>query len=147
MVHELFLIDKDTTPSEWSVLGNQTIYLANGTLVAVGSLKPGDVVLSYNLLTKKLVPSTVYSVSALYGSVEYIINNNLLTDGGEDVLVNGQNMQVRDLKVGDELFDPLTGKNITVTNITALNLTTRLKFYDVNTEPIDDYIVGGYLIT
>jgi hypothetical protein len=140
-----YLIDKDKTIGD-SVFGNATISMANGAGIPVSSLRQGDVVMSYDIQTGRLVPSTVTSMDIVYGNQTYTINDKLVVDGQEDLLVNGQNMLARNVRIGDSLFDPLTRQNVTVTSIVIAN-TTKKTFYDINTEPIDDYVVDGYLVT
>jgi hypothetical protein len=144
-----YLIDKDTTiiggDSCTSVTGDSQITLANGSTANVSGLAPGTMVLGYNFVTKKLEPTMVIAQFSHNVSQEYIINNNLKVDGNEVLIVNGSDMQASKLKVGDMLFNPLANQNITVSSIQILNGT--FKLYDVNTAPIDDYIVNGYVIT
>jgi len=144
-----FLIDKDSTAGSdhtISEVGQSLIVMANGSTEEVQNLKVGDMVLSYNLQTNKIVPAVVISIKSLYVNNEYIINNNLTVDSSEDLIVNGTNMLAQNLKIGDKLFDPITKENITVTSI-EIKRNVSIKMYDVNTAPIDDYIVDGYLIT
>jgi len=144
-----FLIDKVSTSASGcpsSEVGQSLIVMANGSAEEVQNLKVGDMVLSYNLQTNKIVPAVVISIKSLYANNEYIINNNLTVDSGEDLLVNGTNMLAQNLKIGDRLFNPITKENITVTSI-EIKRNVSIKMYDVNTAPIDDYIVNGYLIT
>ncbi|MEM3215653.1 MAG: hypothetical protein QXS17_01930 [Candidatus Micrarchaeaceae archaeon] len=143
-----FLIDKDTTLGDscTSEIGASLITMANGSVVQVQNLHIGDMVLSYNLQTQKIVPSVVVSVKSLYANNEYIINGNLTVDSGEDLIVNGTNELAKSLKIGDKLFDPLTNNTVTVRSIEIIN-NISVKMYDVNTAPIDDSIVDGYLIT
>ena len=141
-----FLIDKDKTIGD-SVLGNATITMANGSTIPVGSLRQGNMVMSYNLQTGQLVPSMVVSMHELYGNQTYLINHNLITDGYEDMIINGTNQEVKSLKVGDTVFNPLTGQNVTVTSIIISNLSSPIRFYDINTAPTDDYVVNNYLVT
>jgi len=144
-----FLIDKDSTAGDDSTIsevGQSLIVMADGSTEEVQNLKVGEMVLSYNLQTNKIVPAVVTSIKSLYANNEYIINNNLIVDSSEDLIVNGTNMLAQNLKIGDKLFDPITKENITVTSI-EIKRNVSIKMYDVNTAPIDDYIVDGYLIT
>ena len=145
-----FLIDAATSIisgcPDSSEVGQSLIVMANGSAEEVQNLKVGDMVLSYNLQTNKIVPAVVISIKSLYVNNEYIINNNLIVDSSEDLIVNGTNMLAQNLKIGDKLFDPITKENITVTSI-EIKRNVSIKMYDVNTAPIDDYIVNGYLIT
>ncbi len=144
-----FLIDKDTTVSGEtgcvSVTGDALITLANGAAASVSSITPGTMVLGYNFVAKKLEPTMVIAVKTHTSPNEYIINNNLKVDAGEVLIVNGKDVRAANLKLGNSLFDPLTNQTITVSSIKILNGTFTL--YDINTAPIDDYIVNGYLIT
>ncbi len=145
-----FLIDKDTTYSIFtggcmSVTGNAIITRADGTTTNVSNVTNGMMVLGYNFITKKLEPTMVIALLSHTSANEYIINNNLKVDAGEVLIVNGNDLQARNLKLGENLFDPLTNKNVTVSSIKVLNGTFTM--YDINTAPVDDYIVNGYVIT
>ena len=49
------------------------------------------------------------------------------------------------LKIGDHLFNPLTNQNIVVSSIKIIK--GNFTLYDINTAPVDDYVVNGYLVT
>jgi len=143
-----FLIDYDTSPSGWtqcSVYGNGLITLANGTEENINSLKVGTPVMSYNLISRKLAVSYITAIKYSIINQVVIINNNLITDQQEVVIANGKDTLVENLKIGDKLFNPITNQSIVVTSIRVVNETTPI--YDIDTAPIDDYIVNGYLIT
>ena len=143
-----YLIDKDTTAGEdscASTAGNSQITLADGSTEAVSSVSIGTPVLGYNMLTKTLEPTIVISSDFHNTTTEYVINGNLKVDANEELIVNGTDIHASNLKVGDQLFNPLTNKTITVSSINIIygNFT----LYDINTAPVDDYVVNGYLVT
>ena len=143
-----FLIDKDTTTGSdscTSVAGDSMITLANGSMENVSSVRLGTLVLGYNLLTKTLEPTVVMSADFHSTTTEYIINGNLKVDANEQLIVNGTDVHAANLKIGDDLFDPLTNQNVVVSSIKII--TGNFTLYDINTAPVDDYIVNGYLIT
>ena len=143
-----FLIDKDTTAGPdtcISVTGDSIITLANGATETVSNVRTGTLVLGYNLLTKTLEPTMVMSTDFHNTTTEYIINGNLKVDAGEELIVNGTDVHASNLKIGDYLFDPLTNHAVVVSSINIIN--GYFTLYDINTAPVDDYIVNGYVIT
>ena len=143
-----FLIDKDTTSGSdscISVTGDSMITLANGATETVSSVRLGTLVLGYNLLTKMLEPTVVMSTDFHNTTTEYIINGNLKVDAEEQLIVNGTDVHAANLKIGDHLFNPLTNQNVVVSSIKIIN--GNFTLYDINTAPVDDYIVNSYLIT
>ena len=143
-----FLIDKDTTSGSdscISVTGDSMITLANGATETVSSVRLGTLVLGYNLLTKMLEPTVVMSTDFHNTTTEYIINGNLKVDAEEQLIVNGTDVHASNLKIGDHLFNPLTNQNVVVSSIKIIN--GNFTLYDINTAPVDDYIVNSYLIT
>ncbi|MGC8538630.1 MAG: hypothetical protein ACP5MK_02050, partial [Candidatus Micrarchaeia archaeon] len=127
-----------------SVYGNATITLANGTTELASQITPGTMVLSYNLVTHKLQPSMISAVVKLTASNRYVFNGKLNVDSNEIMFINGKWQRAYQAKVGDVLFDPLTGKNITITSIQVFNKGGTV--YDFIGSPVNDYIADGYLI-
>ncbi len=143
-----FLIDKDSTivygDGASSVTGNDTITLANGTTEPVSSLTVGTIVMSYSLALKKFVPSIVVSIKHVKSSNMYLINNNLLIDGGEDMIINGSNQPASMAKVGDTMIGS-NGNTILITSVKSIKGIDNT--YDINTAPVDTFLVNGYVIS
>ena len=143
-----YLIDKDTTAGEdscASTAGASQITLADGSTEPVSSVSTGTLVLGYNMLTKTLEPTIVISSDFHNTTTEYIINGNLKVDANEQLIVNGTDVHAANLKIGDHLFNPLTNQNIVVSSIKIIK--GNFTLYDINTAPVDDYVVNGYLVT
>ncbi len=118
--------------------------LANGTAIMLSKLKAGSFILSYNLQTHELQPSLVTGVYGFNATNRYIFNGLLNVDGTELMLINGKWERAYMAKVGDTLFDPITGQNITVTSINVSS--SGGKVYDVLGSPVNNYIGDGFLI-
>ena len=142
-----YLIDRVTSAggAGCSISGIDTVQLANGSVIGVGSLTIGDVVEGYNNLTRQVVPTTVVGIEGIVVHQEYIINSNLTVDANEVLMLNGHMQSAANITVGSELFDPQTGSNVRVDTLDVVS--GNFTVYDVNTAPTDDYIVNGYLIT
>jgi hypothetical protein len=139
-----YLIDLVTSTS--SVSGEDLAILANYTPEAIQSLKPGTVVMGYDLQTKQLVPTVITKTYVRTGTNEYIINNGELTiDNQEGLLINNSMGVGSDLKVGDYLYDPLTGQKITVKSLKIIN--GSFKLYEVLTTPTQNLLANGFVIT
>ena len=134
-----------STKSGCSVVGYDAIELANGSYVPASEIKVGQSLMSYNLKNKSAAPTVVTGIKSFNVTQTYIINNNLTIDASETLLVNGNFTTAANLKIGDYLFSPLSGKNVKVTSLNIVNSTSRV--YDINTAPIDAYIANGYMIT
>jgi len=104
------------------------------------------VILSYNPATNKLAPSVVVTVIQRKTGNQYIFNDVLPVDSGEVMLINGNWTLASNAKVGDSLFDPLTGKNVTITSITSDYGIGTQTVYDFIAAPYNNYIADGYLI-
>ena len=139
-----YLIDVVTSTS--SVSGEDLALLANYTPEAIQSLKPGTVVMGYDLQTKQLVPTVITKTYVRTGTNEYIINNGELTiDNQEGLLINNSMGVGSDLHVGDYLYDPLTGQKMVVNSLKIIN--GSFKLYEVLTTPTQNLLANGFVIT
>lgn len=120
------------------------VTLANGTVVKAYQVKPGMVVLSYNLKTHADVPSVVSAVSSFNADNKYTFNNDLQVDADEIMLINGTWQRAYSAKVGDTLFNALTMQDVTITNINISNHGG--KVYDFIGSPVNDYLANGFVI-
>ncbi len=118
--------------------------MANGTVIKAYQVQAGDEVMSYNLVAHKLQPSTVSYVKTFYASNKYTFNGNLQVDGLEIMYINGKWQRAYAAKVGDTLFDPLNGSNVTIRSI-HVNDTGGI-VYDFIGSPVNNYIANGFLI-
>ncbi len=118
--------------------------LANGTVAPVESLRPGDVVLSYNILTHKFVPDIILENVRLVSHNEYIINSHIETDAGESFYTNKGWLYASQLKVGDELYAPLNNTFIPITSIKIIQNTSFVE-YDLIGSTLNNFIADGYL--
>ncbi len=134
-----------------SFVGSTQVLMADGTWKNIMNIKPGDVIESYNTKTNKEYPNVVIYVPIYTTKVLYTINSNLITDGLEVFYTdtNGtlQWVPASNLKVGENILNPLTGKYINVKTIYKTptgNYTAYV--YDIIGASGNDYIVnGGYL--
>ena len=134
-----------TTDGGSSVYGNATITLADGSTVLASQLRPGTVVLGYNLLTGRLEPTVITSVIKHESNNVYVFNGKLHVDANEVMFIDGRWAQASTAKVGDTLFDPITGGNVTVSSIEVYPIDHGV-VYDLVGSPVNDYIADGYLI-
>ncbi len=137
-----FVLNLDGT----SITGVTELALANGGQAPVYGITPGTVILSYDSVLKETVPSVVTAVLPFNSTNEYVINNGaLVVDAGETLYVNGKIEAADQIKVGDDLFDPISGQSVPVTSIIVLH--GNFQLYDVISSPIDNRIAGGILTT
>lgn len=126
--------------------GSALIELTNGSEIPASQVRAGMVIMSYNPAANALAPSVVSTVISRKTGNMYIFNNVLRVDAGEDMLINGNWTLASNAKVGDSLFDPLTGKSITITSITSNYNVGTQTVYDFLAAPYNNYIADGYLI-
>ncbi len=133
--------------------------LASGTMVAVpggtsqkiDKLDPGDQVLSYDLATGRMVPSTVISNTMRRVDQLEIINDGLLriTPAGQPVYARNGTWEgwvnnAYDLRAGMQLFNPADG---TWTFIYAITTETgNFRVYDLSVSPVHDFVANGVLV-
>ncbi|MEM4098378.1 MAG: Hint domain-containing protein, partial [Candidatus Micrarchaeaceae archaeon] len=133
--------------TQCSVYGNANIELANGTTELASEIKPGTVILSYNMYSHTLEPSVITAVYSRVATNKYIFNNNLSVDGTEIMFINGQWVRAYTARVGDVYYDPLLGKNITINSIQIFNNASGIgKVYDFVGSPVNDYLANGFII-
>jgi len=124
--------------------------LANGSWTPIEDIKAGDIVFSYNTITKQLYSDVVLERPVYLVNQTYTINNNTITDKYEyfyTKLSNGTMKWISapNLTIGDEIFNPLTNNFILVNSITITN-NTNVLVYDLILNAGNNYIVnGGYL--
>lgn len=128
-----------------SVYGNASIMLANGTTVLASQVRAGTVVLGYNLLTGKLEPTVISSVIKRGSNNVYVFNGELHVDANEVMFIDGRWAQASTARVGDTLFDPLTGRSVTINSISIYPINDGV-VYDFVGSPVNNYIADGYLI-
>jgi hypothetical protein len=125
--------------------------MADGKWVPIESIKIGSVVLSYNPSTSKLYPNVVVARFNYSSNTIYVINGNLSTDAYESfyAMRNGSYSWVRasQLKIGDQIYDPLTGSDIIVESIKISHYNISIPVYDIIGSEGNNFIVsGGYLV-
>ncbi len=129
-----------------SVSGESIATLANGNPVLVSQLSPGTVVAGYDPQTNRVVPTVIAAVLQVHSNNEYIINNGtIVVDSQEGLYVNGALELAKYLKVGDRLYDPITGQSVAVSNIDIKS--GNFTLYDVIASPTTYIIVNGYAVT
>ena len=139
-----------TTSIAASFVGSTQVLMADGTWENIINIKSGDVIESYNVKTNKEYPNVVIDVPVYTTKVLYTINSNLTTDGFEVFYtnINGtyQWIHASNLKVGQNIMNPITGKYIKIKTISVLNSNVSVSLYDIIGASGNDYIVdGGYL--
>ena len=139
-----------TTTVSSCFVGSTEVLLANGTWMPIENIKAGDIVFSYNTMTKQLYSDVVLERPVYLVNQTYTINNNTITDKYEyfyTKLSNGTMKWISapNLTIGDEIFNPLTNNFILVNSITITNNTSVL-VYDLILKNGNNYIVNrGYL--
>ncbi|MEM4034856.1 MAG: polymorphic toxin-type HINT domain-containing protein, partial [Candidatus Micrarchaeaceae archaeon] len=83
-------------------------------------VKIGDIILSYDFATGKLIPSTITYVQTFEANNTYVFNGNLRVDSHEVIYVNGKWIRAKNIKVGDSLYMPGYG-NVAVYSIKIYN--------------------------
>ncbi len=133
-----------------SFVGSTKVLLANGAWIPIQYVKPGYVVMSYNTNTSQLYPNIVVAAPVYSSNTIYTINNNVSTDGFEVFYVKVNNTETwvhaSDLKVGEEIYNPLAKKFITIKSITVTPYSSSIPVYDIVGSEGNDFVVnGGYL--
>ncbi|MGC8776854.1 MAG: Hint domain-containing protein [Candidatus Micrarchaeia archaeon] len=123
--------------------------MANGATKMIWQIKPGDVVLGYNPYTKEFYPNVVLATVNYPVYQLYIINNNITTDAAELFYVyrNSSELWVAasKLKVGDMMFNPLTGEKTKIYSIKIVDLTAPITVYDIIGAQGNSFIAEGTL--
>jgi hypothetical protein len=138
-----------------SVAAGTLITLADGTQVPVQSLRVGMQLLSYDMATHQYVITTITKFVAVMTYNQMVIS----TSTGKPLIVD-QNpsqkvyvkmpdgtvtlMSVTDLKVGYDLFEPVSQTWVPITAIHYQNGGVHT-MYDIYTTGPDNYIANGYL--
>ncbi|MGC8652062.1 MAG: hypothetical protein ACP5UH_02320 [Candidatus Micrarchaeia archaeon] len=117
--------------------------MANGTSINASAIKVGDIIMSYDFATGKLVPSVITDVQEFEANNTYLFNNNLKVDSNEVMYINGKWERAKNAKVGDYLYTPGYGP-VEIKSIEVLD--TGGMVYDFLGGPINDYIANGYVI-
>ncbi len=131
---------------------NTKVLLSDGIHVKnVQSLHIGDNVLGYNISSGQTLSVTVTNITVARVSTLLEINDGLLS-----VTLTKQPIYMRnttftgwlydpeDLRIGYEIFNPISGEWMIITN---LGLTFgNFKVYDVTTNPLNTFIGNGFLL-
>jgi len=128
-----------------------SIQLPDGSTSRIDKLRAGDQVMGYDVLTSTLLPVTV--TANLRSTVDHVlvINNGTLTTTFTDqplwirnATYTGWLTDPQDLRVGTELFNPVTQ---TWTIITVLSTTwTMSKVYDLRVSSPYTFVANGILV-
>lgn len=119
--------------------------MADGTTEPIQSINPGEVVLSYDTASGRLYPDVVVANVNLSAHGEYVINGVLHTDYKELFYTKRGWIASDHLKVGDEIFKPVTGTWSPITNITY-DANAYFTVYDLVYASGNTQLVGsGYL--
>jgi len=130
------------------------ISLANGTQVRVENLRPGMLLLSYNVTTNRFTTSTITVMQTVPTDDKLVIHTEdgpvLVTDNAtiQKLWVRQANgntgwLSVTQLRVGDCLYRPLKQE---WTMVDHLDLTLgSYTMYDIYTTAPGNYIANGYL--
>jgi len=124
------------------------ITLYNGKSKNIEDMKEGDIVLSYDIENKGLVPAKVVSESFEMETDELIIiNNNIKTTPEHPFFAAniGNYVSAKDLNINDILID-LQGRNVSVKNIRTEKLKKKIKVYNFDVDDAyDNYFADGIL--
>ncbi len=105
---------------------------------------PGDIIISYDAATGKLYPEVVQRIVYFTVSESYKINNQVGTDGNELFYTERGWVAASNLKVGDEILNPVNSQWIAVYSVTHSE--GQYVVYDVIGNSGNSFMVdGGYL--
>ena len=133
------------------VFQNTPILMANNKYKMVQNLKIGDLLLGYNFENDLI--SYVRLTNLTMTRQNEILNINdrflALTPTDQPIFIRnstyiGWVRDPRDLKIGDELFEPVTDSWVSITSLTYQS--GNFKVYDVKTDPFNNFIAKGILL-
>jgi len=120
------------------------VQLYDGSTIPIQDLKPGDVMLSYDLINHRFYPNIVESVVNYTVRGEYVINGNVGTDAAELFYTKNGWTAAQNLTIGESVLNPLSGSWIPIKSIDYYNVT--LREYDILGSYSNNWMVdGGYL--
>jgi hypothetical protein len=125
-------------------LSGTKVLMADGTYKNIENIKPGEKVVSFNLVNKKTTFSKVEKLFRKIDSSYLIINNRLKLVPHQFIYVNGKWEEAKNVKIGDNLLNS-EGKQekvVSVSNIVNENVLT----YDLELESIGNFFAENYLV-
>ncbi|MEM3820118.1 MAG: Hint domain-containing protein [Candidatus Micrarchaeaceae archaeon] len=117
--------------------------MANGKKVPIDAIKPGDIVLSYNVQTHSFFPNVITAVLKYNVSQLYVINYNVTTDANELFYTKNGWVAASNLRVGDTVLNPITNAYIEISSIAVVS--RQGVVYDLIGASSNNFIADGYL--
>jgi hypothetical protein len=119
--------------------------------VPVQNLRPGQSIVEYNLTSGQLVSGALVSANATEVREILEINSGALyvTPTDQPVFIRNATFEgwlrnPQDLTTSDQLFNPVSGEWINVSDVRLVTLAVSV--YDVVTTHLNDFIANGYLL-
>ena len=136
----------NSASSGGSVYGDAQILLSNASLLNASQITLGDSVMSYDLSTHTMIPAVITAIYVKNVTNKYTFNELLKVDADEIMFINGHWQRAYVAKVGDTLFNPITGQYIKITSINVTHYNNTHHVYDFVTTPLNNYVADGFLI-
>ena len=93
-----------------------------------------------------MIPAVITAIYVKNVTNKYTFNKLLKVDADEIMFINGRWQRAYVAKIGDTLFDPITGQYIKITSINVTYYSNMHHVYDFVTTPFNNYIADGFLI-
>jgi len=125
------------------LLAGTAITLADGSTKRVEEIAVGDLLLSFDQVSKTMKPGRVVSTHAPFETDHYyIINGNIRLTGAHPVLTGGRWVEADQLKIGDGLTNA-RGKTQLVVSIEEVNDSAPTYNFKVSS---GTYVAGGIVV-
>ncbi len=125
------------------LLAGTPILMANGKLMPIERIKPGDMIMAFDEKTNQRMPDKVKIASIQESNGYMLINGRIKITGNHPCYVAGKWINARDLKAGDKLLTS-EGKNEIVKSITVVDKQVLVYNFEVN--PLHNYFADGVLV-
>jgi hypothetical protein len=125
-------------------LSGTKVLMADGTYKNIENIKPGEKVVSFDLVNKKITFSKVEKLFRKIDSSYLIINNRLKLVPHQLIYVNGKWEEAKNVKIGDNLLnnEGKQEKVVSVSNIVNESVLT----YDLELESVGNFFAENYLV-
>jgi hypothetical protein len=123
--------------------GNTLVWMSDGTHKRIDSVAVGDIVKSYNTVTKEFISASVTDLY-IHNIFEYIVVNKICATPEHVVYINSKWQPIGNAVIGDKLISE-NGEEIEVTSISKVLKSE--KVYNLHTDnDVHNYFAGGILV-
>ncbi|MFH1111938.1 MAG: S8 family serine peptidase [Patescibacteria group bacterium] len=124
-------------------LGGTSILMTDGTSKSIEKVKVGDLIMSYDEVTKQLKPDKIKKVFRHNTDQYLVINGQLEVTANHLVYSDGQWVEIGQLKIGDNLLN-FQGKPEKITSIEIIKKVVQV--YNLEVNSYHTYIAGGVVV-